>query len=72
MIHDPIFSVTCDSPNCDQEDFLEGHRTIAGYDCIDDDVERFGWIVEDGKHYCCKHCFDHKNDEIEDNEIPFF
>ena len=63
MIHDAVFPVTCDGPHCLVEELVDGFWLVGGYDCTDREVERAGFFVEDGLHFCSEECMeDYKND----------
>jgi hypothetical protein len=68
MIHDPTVEVTCDNEDCGDSVFVEldyVYHDYSGrngqYDTEDKTIERqleneHGWVVVDGKHYCCDDC----------------
>lgn len=69
MIHDAIVPVTCDSYKCIAEIAIEPpyrYKTYQGggghYATDDKTLEELlreeGWIVIEGKHYCCEKCAD--------------
>jgi hypothetical protein len=69
MIFDPKIEVTCDAVGCDSNEFYEPkyvYHSMSGksgqYDTNDTKVETWlkkqGWVVRDGKHYCCQECAD--------------
>ena len=71
MIHDACIEVSCDGPNCIRSVYVPlefGYATYSGekgsYRDSDADVEKTlakqeeDWIVEDGKHYCCRECWE--------------
>lgn len=61
MRNDPHIYVECDGPNCDDSvevpaPFPYNHRTTDAEE--DAEVTRAGWIVSDGKDFCCEECRD--------------
>jgi len=56
MIHDPTIEVTCDGEHCPEWILLPPLGANARDSLIDREVEREGWIVSDGKHYCSEEC----------------
>lgn len=60
MIHDATVEVTCDRNNasCSESEYIELNWHLGGYDDDDKNIEKKlvqrGWIVENGKHYCCE------------------
>jgi len=59
VIYDAKFPVTCDRDGCNEEIELDGGY-FQGYYCTDEHVRDAGWIVIDGKHYCCAECVQEK------------
>lgn len=61
MIHDAMVEVTCDGKDCrdsiDIELHAGGRNTYFAADSvIERDLACEGWIIEEGKHYCCGDC----------------
>lgn len=62
MIHDAQVEVSCDNwNNCTNSVFLPCDWNVHGYDLEDSKAERLlqedqGWIVLNGKHFCCEEC----------------
>ena len=61
MIHDAKVEVTCDGEDCRESMFVDlqaGARNtyLASDSIIEREVEREGWIVRDGNHYCSEEC----------------
>lgn len=69
MIHDATVEVTCDNDNgnCWENLYISipaGVRNtyIAEDSQIENEVQKQGWIVKDGKHFCSKSCADNQID----------
>lgn len=62
MIHDAIVPVTCDN-----RDHNNGCRTmielLVSLTAIEKKLRHRGWIVKNGKHYCCQECVDEAEDD---------
>lgn len=61
MIFDATVEVTCDGKDCRESIYIDlraGARNtyLAADSDIEDSVEKEGWLVKDGHHYCwfCK------------------
>jgi len=61
VIHDAQVEMTCDGKDCNASEWFRipaGTRNsyIAEDSAIERDAAGAGWIVRDGKHYCCEDC----------------
>jgi len=70
MIHDPQIEITCDGVNCPdsitvQPEYVYSNYGGGGgrYNTDDDAIESLltsaGWLVQNGKHFCCELCSEH-------------
>ena len=69
MITDAYVYVVCDNTRCTKDTTIElewKYTDYSGdngyYDSnesdIEDKAEIEGWIIKDGKHFCCKECIE--------------
>ena len=69
MIHDAKVEVTCDARNCDGSEYVDLVWVYSDYSgnngyydssdsVIEDALEDLDWVIYDGKHFCCKDCFE--------------
>ena len=69
MIHDAKVEVTCDARCCDGSEYVDLHWVYDDYSgfnghydssdsVIEDALEDLDWVISDGKHFCCKDCFE--------------
>ena len=63
MINDPTVEVTCDGEHCRESVLISPEYTYRSYsensgsydtsdEAIERKLEREGWTVDDGKHFC--------------------
>lgn len=77
MLSDAIYTVTCDNCGDTQEIAPEiFYRDYSGktpFVPVDDEsmekeVRSVGWLVVDGKHYCCDECANPEAEESDEAE----
>lgn len=74
MIHDATVEVSCDGQRCSQSITLEPEFVYPDYSgkngyyntkesALEEKLVHEGWLVRDGKHYCCTDCVPEESDD---------
>ena len=68
MLHDAVIEATCDRERCHESVFVpmewvyhdlydsSGHYDHRDTSAEEKLVDEFGWVVQDGKHFCSSFC----------------